>query len=177
MLAALAAIVLTAAPGAAQTPAVIEPGVWTVTPFLSFTFGGDADSTSLGLGGAAAYDFTDRLGVEAELGWVFDLAGDTDTADWSTVTLGANAVYHFPIADALVIPYATAGIGLVRSSLTIEALDASSTEMGFNFGGGVKAPVSDAFSVRGDLRYFAFNDAGPDGWRLYGGLSWRLRRD
>ncbi len=58
--AALALTAATALPAAAQTttqPAV-EPGTWTATPFLSLAFGGDGDSTSLGLGGAAAYSNT-----------------------------------------------------------------------------------------------------------------------
>lgn len=178
--AACALLLAITVPAAAQTSTPVEPGVWSVTPFLSLTFGGDGDSTSLGLGGAAGYDFTDRLGVEAEVAYVFDLAGDTDAADWSLLSGGANLLYHFPLANGM-FPYATAGVGFARSSLTIElqdsaALEDDSTEIGFNFGGGLKAPLTDTLSARGDIRYFQYNDAAPSGFRIYGGLTWKLRR-
>lgn len=186
-LASLFLIAVLAAPAAAQTETVQaaspsaapEPGLWSVTPFLSFTFGGDADTASLGLGGAFGYDFTTRLSFEGELAYVFDLAGDADDIDWSTLTVSANALFHFPLETLTLVPYATAGLSFQRSSITVELDEepsSTSDEVGFNLGGGVKAPLTDAIGVRGDIRYFKFSDAAPDGWRLYGGLTWRLRR-
>lgn len=179
LLAALA-LTLSATPALAQTGqelppiTVNEPGVWSVTPFLSFTFGGDGDSTSLGLGGALGYSFTDRLGVEGELGYVFDLAGDTADADWSLISVSGNLLYHVPLANGMV-PYGTLGVGFARAALTIDDLTDSSVEVGFNVGGGLKMPLTDSLSARGDVRYFKYNDAAPDGFRLYGGLTWKLR--
>lgn len=174
--AALALIAATAVPSAAQTGGpVIEPGTWSATPFLSVTFGGDGDSASLGLGGAAGYDFTERLSAEAEIAYVFDLMGNIDDADWSLLGVGANVLYHFPLENGMA-PYATAGLGFGRSSQDFEDDGVTSTEVGFNLGGGIKVPLTDAMSARGDLRYFKFNDAAPDGWRIYGGLMWRLTR-
>jgi opacity protein-like surface antigen len=172
--AALALVAATAVPSAAQTGGpVIEPGTWSATPFLSVTFGGDGDSASLGLGGAAGYDFTDHLSAEAEVSYVFDLMGNVDDADWSLLGVGANMLYHFPLENGMA-PYATAGLGFARSARTIGENDNASTEVGFNLGGGIKVPLTDAMSARGDLRYFQFNDAAPSGWRLYGGLAFRL---
>lgn len=176
--AALAVILFLSVPASAQTPTPIEAGTWSVTPFLSVTFGGDGDSTSLGVGGAAGYDITDVIGVEGEFGWVFDLVGDSDAADWSLMSVAGNVLYHFPLANGMA-PYATAGVGLGRSSLQVDDhadLSDSSVEVGFNFGGGLKAPLTDSLAARGDIRYFKFNDAVPDGWRIYGGLTWKLRR-
>lgn len=164
-----------ASPAAAQTAPVTEPGTWSVTPFLSVTFGGDGDSASLGLGAAGAYDITTELGVEAELAYVFDLMGNADAADWSLLGVSANALYHFPLENGMA-PYATAGVGFGRSALTIDDAEATSTEVGFNLGGGLKAPLTDALVARGDIRYFSYNDAAPDGFRIYGGLTWRLGR-
>lgn len=171
---ALTVFFVSAAPAAAQSP--VEAGTWTATPFLSLTFGGDGDSISFGLGGAAGRDLTDRLGVEVEGAYVFDLAGDSSTIDWSVVSGAANVLYYVPFDAQGLAAYATGGIGVARAALSIDGTTASSTEVGFNLGGGVKAAISDAISARGDLRYINFNDAVPDGWRLYGGLTWRLGR-
>lgn len=172
--AALALLAATALPAAAQAP-VTESGTWTVTPFLSLTFGGDGDTTSLGLGGAAGYDFTDLLSVEGELAYVFDLAGDSDATDWSVASLSGNALYHFPLENGWA-PYATAGLTIARSNLTIADATADTAEFGVNLGGGIKMGLTDALTARADLRYFKYVDTAPDGFRLYGGLTWRLRR-
>ena len=180
--AALALVLVSAMPAAAQAGPVegqvaapVQSGVWSVTPFLSFTFGGDSDTTSLGLGGAAGYDFTENLGVEGEFAFVFDLAADDEDADWSVASLGANVLYHFPLENGM-FPYATAGVGFARSAVSVGDVSHDSVEVGFNFGGGVKAPLTDTLSARGDIRYFKYNDAAPSGFRIYGGLTWKLSR-
>jgi opacity protein-like surface antigen len=182
LLAALAVTLLTATPALAQTgqdtptsvsPAVTAAGQWTVTPLLSFTFGGDGDTTSLGLGGAVSYAFTDALEAEGELAYVFDLIGDDDAADWSVLSVSGNAVYNFPLANGW-SSYATAGLTFARSNRQVSDTVADTGEFGFNFGGGLKVPLRDNLAARGDLRYFKYNDAGPGGFRLYGGLTWKL---
>ena len=172
--AALLLSAATALPAAAQTP-VSEPGTWTATPFISLTFGGDGDSSSLGLGGAVGYDLTDLWSVEGELAYVFDLAGDSDATDWSVASLSGNALYHFALENGWA-PYATAGLTVARSNLTIADATADTAEFGVNLGGGVKMGLTDALTARADLRYFKYVDTAPDGFRLYGGLTWRLRR-
>ena len=109
LFAALALTAVTATPALAQAgqevaPAapmmVTSPGQWGVTPFLSLTFGGNGDSTSLGLGGALSYAFTDRLEFEGELAYVIDLIGDDEVEDWSVLGASGNALYNFPLANA-----------------------------------------------------------------------------
>ena len=172
-----------AAPSAAQTetgaPAAsttqVQAGTWTVTPFLSLSFGGNADTSSVGFGGAVGYDFTDLLSFEGELGHIFDLIGDDDFADWTATTFSGNVLYHFELANGA-SPYATAGVTLARSRREISDIVEDTAKFGFNFGGGIKMRLTDAFSARGDARYFKYNDAGPDGFRLYGGVIWRPGR-
>ncbi|HUF22777.1 MAG TPA: porin family protein [Vicinamibacterales bacterium] len=174
-------LALSAVPAAAQTASpVVEAGAWSATPFLSLTFGGNGETSSLGLGGAAGYDLTDLFSIEGEVAFVFDLVGDNDGVDWSVMSLGGNVLYHFPLANGMA-PYATAGLGIARSSFSISGfegatLDDAATEVGFNFGGGLKAPLTDTLAARGDIRYFKYIDEGPDGWRVYGGLTWKPRR-
>jgi opacity protein-like surface antigen len=175
--AALALAASTAVPASAQTTSApaVEPGTWSVTPFLSLTFGGHGDSTSLGLGGAAGYDFTDVLSAEGELAYVFDLAGDSEATDWSVISLSGNALYHFPLENGMA-PYATAGLTLARSNLSLADTTEDTAEFGVNLGGGIKMPFTDRLTARADLRYFKYIDTAPDGFRMYAGLMWRLGR-
>jgi opacity protein-like surface antigen len=164
---------------AAQSAA--EPKTWTVTPFLDASLSTSNDlGNSLGLGVAIGYDLTTALGFEGEVGHAFDFLGDDANLDWSATTISANAVYHFKVPR--VTPYATFGIGLERSGLSVKNPDPaanyvpSSTEIAYNFGGGVKYPLSERFLARADVRLFQANDAAPDHWRIYGGLTWWIKR-
>ena len=169
-------------PGPAAAQSLAEPRTWSVTPFLntSVGIGNPGEDESSGLGVAVAYDWTSNLGFEAEIGHLFDIAGEDANVDWSISTFSANVVYHFDVRR--VTPYATFGLGFERSSHDIKnpdplALyaDLSATEVMVNFGAGAKYPIDDRWVVRVDLRRFQANDIAPDFWRLYGGLTWRIR--
>ena len=180
VLATIAVFCLGAAPAAAQS--LPEPGTWTVTPFLhsSLGIGEPAPENSIGLGVAVSYDFTTNLAFEGDIGHLFDVAGDDANVDWSVTTFSANAVYHFDTQH--VTPYATFGLGLERSGFEVKNPDAlalyqdvSATEFAINFGGGVKYAINSRWQARADLRRFQANDIAPDYWRLYGGLTWKVR--
>jgi opacity protein-like surface antigen len=168
--------------GEASAQSVAEPRTWTVTPFLggSMGLGDPANNDSLGIGAAVGYDWTSNLGFEGEFGHLFDVAGDTNALDWSITNFSANVLYHFDVKH--VTPYATFGIGFERSNLDITDPDIlalfpeSSTEIAYNFGGGVKYPVSPRLLLRGDIRRFNANDLAPDYWRVYGGVTFRIGR-
>jgi opacity protein-like surface antigen len=154
-----------------------------VTPFLSESFGtsGHGDDNSIGIGAAIAYDLTRQLGFEFEIGRAFDIAGDNADLDWSLTTFSFNAVYHLNVPR--VTPYVTAGLGWEHSGLDLDddAEDLvltipSSTEIAWNFGGGVKYPINERFIVRADIRRFEVMDAAPDHWRFYGGLTFWIKR-
>jgi opacity protein-like surface antigen len=170
-----------ALPNRAAAQSVAEEQTWTVTPLLSGSFGTSNDlGSSLGLGVAVGYDMTRNVGVEVELAHVFDVSGDDARVDWSLTNISANAIYHFDVPH--VTPYATFGLGPERSSISVKdptvlALTVpSSTEMAFNFGGGVKYSINEKFLARADLRRFQAMDAAPDHWRLYGGVTWWIKR-
>lgn len=174
--AALAFVPLTAA---AQPAA--EPNTITLTPFLSSAFDtSDGLGKSLGVGVAVGYDLTTRLGFEAELGHVFDVIGDDANVDLSLTNVTGNVVYNFRAPH--ITPYATFGVGIEHAALSVTTPDPaanylpSSTEVGWNFGGGVKYPISELFVARVDVRRFQFKDLAPDYWRVYGGLSWWIKR-
>jgi opacity protein-like surface antigen len=170
-------------PGLVQAQSVAEARTFTATPFANVTFGTSGNRTSsLGLGAAVGYDFTPNLGLEGELGYVFDVQGDSDTVDWSLTNVHANVVYHFDVIR--VTPYATAGLGRERSHVQLDGVEPtdvdpalkSSTEVTFNFGGGLKYEIADNLLARADLRRFQANDTAPDHWRLYGGLTFVITR-
>jgi opacity protein-like surface antigen len=175
---------LAASPAHAQS--VAEPQTWTISPFLGGSIGLDTPGggNSMGVGFGVGYDLTSNVGFEGELGHLFDIAGDNDTVDWSVTNVSGNLMYHFDVRR--VTPYATFGIGFehsgvnVKSTANVVVLDPdslqSSTEMSFNFGGGVKYPLTPKLLLRGDLRRFEANDLSPDFWRLYAGLTIRLGR-
>ncbi len=172
---------LCAGPQRAAAQSVVEPNTVTVTPFLSSVFGTATGlGGSLGLGAAITYDLTTRLGFEGEFGRVFDLLGDNANADLGVTNISANGVYNFPLPR--VTPYATFGIGVEHSGLHVKTPDPAafyppaSTEVSYNFGGGVKYPVSELFVVRGDVRRFQATDLAPDYWRVYAGLTWWIKR-
>jgi opacity protein-like surface antigen len=177
----LVAVGLGVMPQEARAQSVTEPNTVTVTPFLGSAFGASNDlGSSIGFGVAVTYDVTTRLGFEGEIGHVFDLFGDNANVDLGVTNISANGVYNFPLPR--VTPYATFGIGVERSGVHVKTPDPaalyppSSTEVSYNFGGGVKYPVSELFLIRGDIRRFQATDLAPDYWRLYGGVSWWIKR-
>jgi opacity protein-like surface antigen len=156
----------------------VERNTVTVTPLLSASFGTPGDlGSSLGIGAGVGYDWTENLGFEFEVARVFDVAGDDDVVDWSLTNYSGNVIYHFNVPR--VTPYATFGIGWEHSSIDFDDpdLDAdSSTEIAWNIGGGVKYALNDRLVARADLRRFQVNDEAPDHWRLYGGLTFWIKR-
>lgn len=168
--------------GTARAQSVAEPKTVTVSPFVSTSFGTSNDlGSSLGIGVAVGYDLTSNLGFEFELGRVFDVAGDDDNLDYKLTTISGNAIYHFDVARFT--PYATVGLGWERANPDVENPDPlvlyppSSTEVAWNFGGGVKVPINARILARADLRRFQVNDLAPDHWRLYGGLTFWIKRN
>lgn len=173
-------------PASAQSPSaearsIAEPNTVTVTPFLTGNFGVSDDLTgTIGLGFGVGYDFTRNIGIEGEIGHGFDVLGNDANLDWSVTNYSANGIYHFDVRH--VTPYATFGLGVEHVGRTIKNPDpaaiypSSSTEIAYNFGGGVKYPLTDKFILRADLRRFQAKDLAPNFWRLYAGLTFWAKR-
>ena len=170
------------APPAQTAQSLAEPNTLTLTPFLSTAFGTSQDlGGSLGLGVAVGYDLTRNIGFEGEIGHVFDVLGNDANQDVSITNYSANGVYHFDVSRFT--PYATFGIGVEHVGRSVKNPDPlaiyapSGTEVAYNFGGGVKYQVSERFLARADLRRFQSTDLSPDYWRLYGGLTFWVKRN
>jgi opacity protein-like surface antigen len=159
---------------------------WLFTPFIGGNWGGAARfSDDLG-------DFEDeferRLDFGASLGWMgagiagFEIdfgyspnffqntVGDDDFefGDSNVTTLMANLILGVPIGGQSgpgIRPYATGGLGLIKSQITDpdDLFDVDSTDWGFNVGAGITGFITDNFGIRGDVRYFrSLQDNEPD---------------
>ena len=180
------AVLAALSPARAGAQSIAEPNSVTVTPFFSITFGPSFEpdndvldlGSSIGLGAAVGYDWTSNLGFEFEFARAFDVAGDITVVDVNLTTISGNFIYHFDVLR--VTPYATVGLGWQRTGINFDdddvLEDSSETEIAWNFGGGIKYAINDRLIARADLRRFQVNDLGPDHWRLYGGLTFWLKR-
>lgn len=146
---------------------------WFVTPFAGVTFGGDASKNKLSMGASLTGMGAGIAGVEFELGYTpdfFNENADTTLISGSNVTtLMASLIVGAPVGGqhgAGVRPYASAGLGLLRSRVTSGSAlfdNVSANDLGVSAGAGVIGFVSDHVGLRGDLRYFrSLQDASPD---------------
>jgi opacity protein-like surface antigen len=165
--ASLVAVASAAAPATASAD-------WLFTPFIGGTFGGNATLNDAGLdvkneferrvsyGASLAWMGAGVFGFEADFGYSpnFFRAADNGSkinfvGDGNETTLMANLVIGAPIGA--VRPYASGGFGLMKSK--VDNLDQffdkpSSTDWGYDVGGGVMGFFNQNVGVRGDIRYF-----------------------
>ncbi|MGE0449352.1 MAG: outer membrane protein [Vicinamibacterales bacterium] len=178
-----AALTTTAAaqPAAPQTTTTIDPGYWTVTPFVGLGFSGDLDGGTAVLGGAAGYVWNPRISFEGEFSILpsSENSGlvEVDSTVWA---LTGNLLYHFTGREW--VPYAAAGLGIgratvdVNGSSVLDNFDTASTKVIANFGGGVERLIANNVGFRGDLRYQFGADLVPDYWRATAGITFGFRR-
>ena len=169
---ATAALFTTATPASAQLP--IGEGQWLVTPLIGLALDEDADA-SLAIGGGAVYLVAPNVGVEGELGHVFDMAPGAADVDSALTTVHGSLLYFFN-TGFVAVPYVAGGLGIGKFShrVTRPPVDIQSTEVGFNLGGGVAYPLADGIAARGELRFFKHIDDVPSVWRLGLGVSFRI---
>jgi opacity protein-like surface antigen len=166
----LTAVLMAPTVVSAQPP--LQKDTWLVSGALGLALDADA-SPSLTLHGAAAYPLTSDLAIEGELGHVFDLAPGNVNVDSSLTTFHATALY-FVNTSYVLTPYLAAGIGAGKYSIEVPPGKFSTTEIGFNLGGGVTYPVRKNTYFRGDFRYMKHIDDVPSVWRFTGGIAVRI---
>lgn len=170
----LATVLLASMPHAAQAQPPLQRDTWLLTGALGLALDADA-SPSLSIHGAAAFPLTSQFAVEGELGHVFDIAPGNVDVDSSLTTVHATALY-FVNTSYVLTPYLAAGIGAGKYSIDVipGSADFSTTEIGFNLGGGVTYPLTPTTYFRGDFRYFKHIDDVPSVWRFSGGVAVRF---
>lgn len=173
--------------GSAAKPASAD---WLFTPYVGVVFGGSANNFNVNdlsdefeqrfsFGGGLTWMGNGMVGLEVDYHLApnfYQITGGTENIalfdlDSSVQTLMANFVLGAPIGGTSgpgVRPYAVAGIGLMRATLSgaDDLFDnLSQNELGVNVGGGVHVFFSDNIGLRGDARYFRALEKGDDGGR------------
>jgi opacity protein-like surface antigen len=159
----------------------VEPGHWTVSPYVQFPFAGNLEGAATGLGIAGGYNWNSRIGLEADFSVVPTVTeGVLVNFDATTWNLTGNVLYHFRAQRERWTPFVVAGLGIGHGSTDLVADDPllrqfgandSTTGLVTNLGGGVKYYLNDRFGLRGDLRYYTGHDLIPDHVRLSFGLG------
>ena len=183
--------VLMAAFALALSPATARAD-WLFTPNVGTTFGGATNGQEhFTYGAAIGWMGAGVFGWEADLSYTPEFFegndNDFDFIDSSnTTSVMFNAIVGAPVGGQFgpgFRPYVTGGIGMLQRELqSADALfDVSSTDWGFNLGGGAMGFMTDHVGFRGDLRYIrSFEDldetidAGSfDFWRGTAGITFR----
>lgn len=193
--------------GSAAKPASAD---WLLTPYVGVVFGGSANNFNVNsladefeqrvsFGGSASWMGAGVIGLEVDYHLAPNFYQITDgtgniellNLDSSVQTFMGSVVLGAPIGGTSgpgIRPYAVAGIGLMRASLSgaDDLFDnLSSNELGINVGGGAHLFFSDTVGVRGDVRYFRGLQKGDDGgndldledfnfWRATLGVTFRF---
>lgn len=169
---------------------------WLLTPYLGVTFGGDTPKQQVNYGLSAAWLGAGVLGFELDASLTpnffendDDNFDDFEGIDDSNVgTFMANLMLSAPSSTPALRPYASAGVGIIRTRATSvdNFFDLSENSFGVNAGGGLIAQFNDRVGVRGDIRYFrSIQDSdggdsidldlgGFNFWRGTVGLSFRF---
>lgn len=178
----LAAMFVTATPARSDAQTII-------TPFAGATFRGDSAGERLS-GGVSVLFMGAVAGLEIEAGFTPDFFGEGELFDFDTdgnvTSLSANLLLG--IGAGPVRPYATGGVGLLRSRITSAGNlfdDVSENDLGVNAGAGLMVFFSEHVGLRGDVRYFRSLqdiDVGDlsvglgnlDFWRAYAGVTFKF---
>lgn len=132
-----------------------------ISPFIGFTYGGDAacpglldcDDKSLNFG-VGVGKLGRAAGVETEFGYARDFFKDAAVGESSVLTLMSNLMIAPRIS--FVRPYFTIGAGLIKTHIEFSPssiLSIGDNHFGWNWGGGVML-MSGNFGFRGDIRLF-----------------------
>jgi opacity protein-like surface antigen len=133
-----------------------------VTPYLGYNFGGDSancqsltDCEEKHLNfGVSLMGTATIIGFEEEIGYTKNFFASTPLADNNVFTAMSNltaGVFKGPVQ-----PYVLAGVGLIRSHVSLNVIEATSqtnNSFGWNVGGGIQGFFSPSVGIRGDLRH------------------------
>jgi len=152
---------------------------WLLTPYLGVTFGGDTPKQQVNYGLSAAFLGNGILGLELDAAVTPNFFEADDVEDSNVSTFMANLMVAAPSSTPGIRPYASGGVGIIRSKATSVGnfFDLSENSFGVNVGAGVIGQFTDRVGLRGDLRYFRSiqdSEGGDDIDIDFGGFNfWR----
>jgi hypothetical protein len=130
------------------------------SPWAGVNFGNEPSDGRGAFGISAGSMGGGVIGGEFDFGYSPSFFGDQDLfGSNNLMTVMGNLIIGIPIGGQTgggVRPYATGGVGLIRTDIDgiFEDAGVSENDFGLNLGGGVMGFFGDHFGVRGDLRYF-----------------------
>ena len=132
-----------------------------ISPFVGTNLGNNSGNGRVNVGGDLGWMGAGVIGGELDFGYAPSFFGNQGIFGSNSVTdVMANLIVGVPAGGqkgAGVRPYATIGLGLLRSQInagTGGVHTVSNTEAGTNLGVGVMGFFSDHVGIRGDVRYF-----------------------
>jgi opacity protein-like surface antigen len=180
-------VLAAAVPAAAQSNGLL-------TPFIGLAFDTPTDEENRLVYGGALGFAGPVVGFEVDYGYSPNFFEADDEfgslgRDGSVTTLMGNVLVSLP--NRTFKPYFTAGLGLMRTSLSFVDVfdDLSRNDLGVSVGGGLMVFLGDSIAIRGDLRQFrSLNNDDPEGfpdpldfdlgdfrfWRGTAGLTFRF---
>lgn len=110
--------------------------------------GGVTDNGGFTFGGGLQVGLNERLLGVAEVGYL-----TVDGDNTSAVSVDLNVHYLFPTNDSKMTPYVLAGLGILKSSVSIGNFDVSDTDAGLNLGGGLRIEGGDNWGIRPEVKF------------------------
>jgi hypothetical protein len=141
-----------------------------LTPFAAIKFAGDASiidlesgasNTKFALGGMAGFLGDGLFGAEADITFVprfFERSSGSLVVRSHVLTLMGNVMVAAPrsVTQYSLRPFVSGGAGLMSINISdvANAIPVDSNLFGINVGGGAIGPLTNAFDVRFELRWF-----------------------
>jgi Outer membrane protein beta-barrel domain len=149
-LAACLALVLMAAPAAAQTP---DTGLIGVGADIGAFFPDEAFEKTLAIDGFADWYLTPRISLRAMLAWASPGFENRTEDNFRQAKLLFNGVYNWEFVEWH--PFVTAGAGAYFVRQLIDGQDDPDAETrgGLNFGGGVEYFTGDMSAIKAEARW------------------------
>ena len=139
-----------------------------VSPFLAVNFGGDAggtfnnnvtDRSRATFGGNVGFMGGGIFGIELDVAYTKNFYGEgIGVGDNSLLTIMPAVIIGIPVGGQQgpgIRPYATAGVGVIRRSLSISGFDVfDGSDLAYNLGFGVMGYFSNHVGLRADYKFF-----------------------
>ncbi len=147
------ALVLLLAPATARAD-------WIITPFVGTNWSSNSTTEHrVPFGASVAWMGAGIVGFETQVSYTNQFFGSSSQIGTNNVfSWMGNAIVGAPLGSYTQIrPYATGGVGLLRSRIgggANDLFDISTNDFGVNVGGGVMGFFNPRVGIRGDVRYY-----------------------
>ncbi len=131
-----------------------------ISPWVGSNFGNSSAEGRTAVGASAGWMGAGVIGGEFDFGYAPNFFGSTGNFGDNHVMTGmANLILGIPVGGqhgAGIRPFASGGLGFIRTSIGGPAENDSFTDnkFSFNAGAGIMGYFSDHLGLRGDVRYF-----------------------